>query len=258
MGSPVRLEVPPGFIIRTEAQKAAFDSGFRLDRGHSSGWMRFASTTAHGEVWLAAVSENGPWLLSVSHPGVAAELGSGAVSNIAGPGVATFAFNSMVELYKGLDRSYRLGLSLPDHPLTRFEAKTRSLPRSTEAERLVVQRVGQDIFREALIEYWNGRCPMTGISDTQLLRASHIVAWADCDDDAHRLDVHNGLLLSALWDAAFDSGAISFADDGALLVSPKLTCEAHIALKLSDGNRLHQLTSLHLQNLAWHRARHGF
>ena len=31
--------------------------------------------------------------------------------------------------------------------------------------------------------------------------------------DALRLDVHNGLLLSALWDAAFDAGLISFADD---------------------------------------------
>ncbi len=45
---------------------------------------------------------------------------------------------------------------------------------------------------------------MTGISDTALLRASHIVPWAKCSDDAQRLDVHNGLLLSALWDAAID------------------------------------------------------
>ena len=48
--------------------------------------------------------------------------------------------------------------------------------------------------------------PLTGITDEALLRASHIVAWADCETDALRLDVHNGLLLSALWDAAFDAG----------------------------------------------------
>ena len=41
-------------------------------------------------------------------------------------------------------------------------------------------------------DYWGGRCPLTGITDVALLRASHIVAWAECDD-AHRLDVHNGL-----------------------------------------------------------------
>jgi hypothetical protein len=30
--------------------------------------------------------------------------------------------------------------------------------------------------------------------------------WPRCNDE-QRLDVHNGLLLSALWDAAFDSGS---------------------------------------------------
>ena len=73
----------------------------------------------------------------------------------------------------------------------------------TEAERLVIQRIGQDVFRDALMAYWGGRCPLTGITEPGLLRASHIVPWADCTD-AQRLDVHNGLLLSALWDAAFD------------------------------------------------------
>jgi len=38
------------------------------------------------------------------------------------------------------------------------------------------------------------------------LRASNIIPWAGCDD-AQRLDVHNGLLLSGLWDAAFDAGS---------------------------------------------------
>jgi len=48
------------------------------------------------------------------------------------------------------------------------------------------------------MDYWQGRCPLTGISDPALLRASHIVPWAECETDAQRLDVHNGLLLAAL------------------------------------------------------------
>ena len=48
------------------------------------------------------------------------------------------------------------------------------MPKSTEAERLVVQRVGQDIFRDSLLAYWSGCCPLTGIADLALLRASHI------------------------------------------------------------------------------------
>ena len=47
-----------------------------------------------------------------------------------------------------------------------------------------------------------------------LLRASHIKPWKACDTDFERLDVHNGLLLSALWDAAFDAGLVTFEDDG--------------------------------------------
>jgi predicted restriction endonuclease len=87
------------------------------------------------------------------------------------------------------------------------------------------------VFREALIKYWNGRCPLTAITDIPLLRASHIVPWAECETDFLRLDVHNGLLLSALWDAAFDSGKISFGDDGSILRSPTLTAEANAALR---------------------------
>ena len=62
-------------------------------------------------------------------------------------------------------------------------------------------------------------------ADPALLRASHIVPWSDCNDEL-RLDVHNGLLLSALWDAAFDPGLVSFADDGTPLFGPKLSATA--------------------------------
>ena len=82
--------------------------------------------------------------------------------------------------------------------------------------------MGQNVFRDALMDYWGGRCPLTGITEPGLLRASHIVPWSECDD-VQRLDVHNGLLLSALWDAAFDQGLVSFADDGKLCVSPSLS-----------------------------------
>jgi hypothetical protein len=38
-----------------------------------------------------------------------------------------------------------------------------------------LQRIGQDIFRARLMDYWRGRCALTGISDAALLRASHII-----------------------------------------------------------------------------------
>ncbi|MBM3346726.1 MAG: HNH endonuclease, partial [Betaproteobacteria bacterium] len=161
--------------------------------------------------------------------------------------------DSLGALHRAVLRAYRLARALPEAPLEVFRARTADLPRTTEAERLVVKRVGQDVFREALLDYWNHRCPLTGIEDTALLRASHIVPWARCESDAMRLDAHNGLLLAAHWDAAFDAGLVSFADDGRALASPKLSAAALKALHLAAAPALAGLTDAHRANLAWHR-----
>src|SRR5690242_5494534 len=190
-GRMIVLEDPPGFVVRTEAQKAAWDNGYRVERGMEGGWLHYTSTTAPGGVWIAGASPYGPWLLSLEHSGVAAEISALPLSQIGGPGLITFELSTLSQLHAALDRVYKLSVSLPDAPLTRFRIKTKDLPRITEAERLVVQRVGQDIFRDALIDYWGGRCPLTGITEPALLRASHIVPWADSTDE-QRLDVYNG------------------------------------------------------------------
>ena len=208
------LENPPGSVVRIEAQKAAWDNGYRLERGVEGGWLRYGSTTAPGTVWIAGASL--PAAPGCSRSTIQASLPRSSdlpPSPVAGPGIATFMLATLTQLHAALDRVYKLAVSLPDAPLARFQAKTAGLPRTTEAERLVIQRIGQNVFRDALMDYWGGRCPLTGITEPGLLRASHIVPWSDCDD-AQRLDVHNGLLLSALWDAAFDQGLVSFADDG--------------------------------------------
>ena len=255
------IENPPSFVVRTELHKAAFDNGFRIDLGLDSGWLHFCSTTAQGDIWLGAGSKNGPWLLAVGLAAVATELAiPPAVSSVAGanePARTVYSFSALNELHDALDWTYRLGVSLPDAPLKEFLAKTESIPRTTEAERLVIQRVGQDVFRKALMEYWKGRCSLTGITDPALLRATHIVPWAECETDALRLDVHNGLLLSALWDAAFDAGLVSFDDTGKPRLSPSITKAAAEQLNAQSAGQL-KLTDAHRANLARHRARHRF
>lgn len=242
-------------VVQIEAQKAAFDNGFRVDRGADGPWLHFGSTTARGDVWITAPAPGGPWFLSLSHSGVAAEFGGGTSG---GPGIATFSYASLQDLHDAIARAYRLGVSLPDAPLHAFQEKTRDLPRTTEIERTAVQRVGQDIFRYALLRYWNECCPMTGITEPALLRASHIVPWSKCESDAQRLDVHNGLLLSSLWDAAFDSGLVSFTDDGDVLFSPRISAPSRELLLAGASTRLSGLTLQHKANLAVHRRLHGF
>jgi hypothetical protein len=84
----IALENPPGFVMRTEAQKAAWDNGYRLERGIKDGWMRYESTTAPGSIWIARAPLHGPWLISVEHSGVAAEIGKLPAPPVPGPGLA--------------------------------------------------------------------------------------------------------------------------------------------------------------------------
>jgi hypothetical protein len=251
------IEAPQKLVVRHECEKAAWQNGFRRVLGEEAGWAAFGSTTAQGTIRLAAAGPQGPWFLALDHAGVIAELGLPPAA-MAGPGHARYAFDTLGALYAVLHRVYALGVSLPDAPLRAFQVKVKDLPRTTEVERLVVQRIGQDIFRASLMDYWQGRCPLTGIADPDLLRASHIIPWSECESDAQRLDVHNGLLLSALWDAAFDEGLVSFDDDGRPLASPELSDTARHALSLDACSALSGLRGAHKANLAAHRARYGF
>jgi hypothetical protein len=242
------LENPQSFVTRQECEKVTYQNGFRRPHGEIDGWQRYSSTTAQGSIWLAR-DTSGVWFLALDHAGVIAEIEVEA-SEVQGPGLARFQFASLALLYGVLPRIYELAASLPDAPLQEFVHRTRGLPKTTEAERLVIQRVGQDVFRERLIKYWQGRCPLTGIADSALLRASHIKPWRDCEDDAERLDVHNGLLLSALWDAAFDDGLVTFANDGSAVFSERLSPEARVTLHCNDPL---PLVDQHRKFLEWHK-----
>lgn len=242
------LETPQSFITRQECDKVAFQNGFRRSHGETDGWRRYSSTTAQGSIWLACDVAGG-WWLAVDHGGVIEELDD-VPDSINGPGLARYALADLGALYALMPRVYQLAASLPDAPLARFEAKICRLPQTTEAEQRVVQRIGQEIFREGLMHYWKRQCPLTGVTEPALLRASHIVPWADCESDSKRLDVHNGLLLSALWDAAFDKGLVSFDDAGMPLFTSGLSDSARAALIWRVPLAL---TDAHRANLAWHR-----
>ena len=138
-------------------------------------------------------------------------------------------------LHELVREMWRLAPALPQAPLRAFEKQTRGLPRATEAERLVVQRVGQDVFRAALMDYWGGRCAITGCAEPLLLRASHIKPWARCATDAERLDVKNGLLLAAHLDAAFDAGLIDFDAAGQIRFSDGFAPADRLAAGLNEA-----------------------
>ncbi|SEO11265.1 HNH endonuclease [Pseudorhodobacter antarcticus] len=219
---------PPGFLIETEATRAAHRMGWRIPGVVQGAWLPFTSHTISGTLCLAANHPDGPWIVALSDP---AQLHM-PPSNFEGPGAVRLIIPTLSALHTALDQIYHYALNAPP-PLQAFQILTDHLPRTTEAERTRIERIGQDIFRARLLQIWNHTCPLTGITDAALLRASHIIPWAACDSDAERLNPENGLLLSALWDAAFDRGLVSFTDDGTPLFHEALSPAACTQLAAS-------------------------
>lgn len=122
---------------------------------------------------------------------------------------------------------------------------------------LIEARIGQGRYRADLIKLWGGRCSLTGCNILQVLIASHAKRWSDSSND-ERLDPFNGLLLSAHVDKLFDSGLISFSDNGSFLVSDKVNDDSLAALGLSRNSSLRFVREKHLPYLAAHRARNDF
>ena len=84
----------------------------------------------------------------------------------------------------------------------------------------VMVRQNQHIFRKMILSIYDAKCCLTGLPIEEVLRASHISAWAD--DDKNRMNPENGLCLSATYDAAFDRHLISFDEDYRLIFAPSL------------------------------------
>lgn len=174
-----------------------------------------------------------------------------------------FIAKSIDILTQLLSRAAALAQSLPNQAeldyQTEVQKKLTRLPlNGTEVECMVRQRVGQNVFRKAMLDYWGDACSVTGIAVPEVLRASHAKPWADCDSDAERLDVFNGFLLTANLDALFDRFLISFDDVGKLLVSPRLSEEQRMALGVDQSLKLRWLAEDHLPYLQYHRQLYTF
>ena len=159
-------------------------------------------------------------------------------------------------------RAAALAHSLPNQAENDFEsaleAELKKIPddiKNTEVERMVRQRVGQDTYRKAMLDYWGGTCAVTGVSIPAVLRASHAVPWAECESDAQRLDVFNGFLLTANLDALFDRFLISFGLDGVVMIPDLISDKDRELLGLDSNLKLRWKTEQHEKYLEWHRLR---
>lgn len=117
------------------------------------------------------------------------------------------------------------------------ESEKRIIP-TNEKDSIGKTRYGQGAFRDGLMKEFNQVCCMSGMDGNSFLIASHIKRWSDCGekpDDRGNLD--NGLLLSVLWDAAFDNYLISFDENWKVVASEKLTDSARETLGLNGEKK---------------------
>jgi len=109
------------------------------------------------------------------------------------------------------------------------------------ALRAVKQRLHQASFREAVITAYSGRCALSGLPESLLLDAAHIVE--DKDERFGQPVVPNGIPLSKIHHAAFDAHLIGIDPDYRLHVSERLLGQNDgrilEALKLLNGETIH-------------------
>ena len=127
-------------LERIRIEKAAADCSFEREPVLSdNGQLELRSALFPEVLSVSSLGASG-FKVSALNP---AMLGSTSCTEVAVENVA--------QLYAVLQYASAFARVMPNRVADEFRAKTQNLPRTTEAERTVVQRVGQDIFRNALM-----------------------------------------------------------------------------------------------------------
>ena len=247
-------------LQRTLIEKAGHDNGFEHVLPSAGDAVTLASARHRSQVVVTASADRFDVRFQPATPALLPELLRSFHSWAGADDV--FCVPTMADLAALLRRAASLSQALPNQAVRDYHAAVAqavdALPagsRGTEVERLIRQRVGQARYRDALLTYWGGSCAVTGVAVTEALRASHAKPWAECADDAERLDAFNGFLLVANLDALFDRFLISFDDAGHLLTSTRLSQSDLPGLGIHSGMTLRWLASEHRHYLQWHRER---
>ena len=243
-------------LERALLEKAGREHGWENVVESIDARVELGSARHRGRATVTTRGDSGGWQVSFPDRRLVRELAR-SLQGLAN-GRCGFNASNIDALAALLRRAAELSLALPDQAARTFRERVTNeighlADKGTVVERLVRQRVGQDVFREALLGYWGGACAVTGLALPEVLRASHTKPWADCASDEERLDVFNGFLLVAQLDALFDRGLITFTASGDVVIASRLTSENRASLHLDQGLNLRWVAPEHLPFLEWHR-----
>lgn len=89
------------------------------------------------------------------------------------------------------------------------------------------------------------------MSENRVLIASHIKPWSQCKPE-EKIDEHNGLLLCPNHDKVFDSGLITFSNNGSIMISDELNYNDRIFLNLRDDMKI-TISEKSIKYMEYHR-----
>lgn len=122
---------------------------------------------------------------------------------------------------------------------------------TTTQKREIEARIGQGKYRKELINIW-GKCSLTKYSKVDFLVASHIKPWKSSTDQ-EKIDPYNGLLLIPNIDKLFDSGYITFTDDGNIITSNLITDNDLENMSISKNMKVFKIHKNNMPYLKYHR-----
>lgn len=96
----------------------------------------------------------------------------------------------------------------------------KKLPNGKERLTIVKQRVNQSFFRSAVMCSYDFKCCISGIGNSELLEACHIVDWSE--DSTNRSNPENGLCLNSFFHKAYDNYLIAITPDYHIVISDVL------------------------------------
>ncbi len=109
------------------------------------------------------------------------------------------------------------------------------------AKREIQIRIKQSSFRKKVLKNFDHKCCLTGVTENDLLVASHIIPWSTKIDT--RLSPHNGLCLSTLYDSLFDKGYFTLNEKYEVIIASKLD-----ELSLQTQNWLNEISGKVISN----------
>lgn len=102
----------------------------------------------------------------------------------------------------------------------------------TDRETLIKSRRGQGKFRAKLFEL-EPYCRVTKVNKSTHLIASHTKPWSQ-SSNVERLDPENGFMLTPTVDHLYDSGLISFENNGDIIISETAHVDSIIKMGLEN------------------------